>query len=114
LVNTWQFLTKLVSLVAELLDTDFVEWLTRRVKKRTAIFPHPILQGVTYRLTQGVVKNIIPAVASTNAIIAAACANEVLKIATGCAPPLKNYMFVNGTVCRLSGLLMCNASVTIL
>lgn len=63
------------------------------------------LQGVTYRLTQGVVKNIIPAVASTNAIIAATCANEVFKLATGCAPQLKNYMFVNGTVCGCCCLL---------
>ncbi len=48
-----------------------------------------------FRLTQGVVKRIIPAVASTNAVIAATCAMEVFKVATSCANPLQNYMIFN-------------------
>jgi hypothetical protein len=52
----------------------------------------PAAQGVTWQLTGGVVKNIIPAIASTNAIIAAACALEALKIITMCSKGIDNYM----------------------
>lgn len=55
------------------------------------------IQGVTYRLAQGVVKNIIPAVASTNAVIAAAAALEAFKIASSCATTLDNYLVFNDT-----------------
>jgi len=43
------------------------------------------------------VKHIIPAVASTNAIVAAACSTEVFKLATNCCLPLNNYMMFNDT-----------------
>lgn len=50
------------------------------------------MQGVTYQLTQGVVKNIIPAIPSTNAIVAAACTLEALKMVTMCSTQMQNYM----------------------
>ncbi|KAJ9615688.1 NEDD8 activating enzyme [Cladophialophora chaetospira] len=78
------------------LDTDnpeHITWLYTTALKRAQEFNIP---GVTYSMTQGVVKNIIPAIASTNAIIAASCCNEALKIATSCAPFLENYMMYTG------------------
>lgn len=48
------------------------------------------------RLTLGVIKNIIPAVASTNAIVAAVSVSEALKVMTCMSQIMNNYMMYQG------------------
>ena len=81
----------------ETFDPDVAEhmmWVYTKALKRAETFG---ILGVTYAHTQGVTKNIIPAIPSTNAIIAAACVIETLKMATMCAKGMNNYMMYVGT-----------------
>ncbi|KAJ7219390.1 hypothetical protein GGX14DRAFT_516453 [Mycena pura] len=91
-------------------DPEHITWLYTIAAARAKEFN---IDGVTWSLTQGVVKNIIPAIASTNAIIAgsfalritllftygslASCCNEAFKIATSSAAYLNNYFMLIGT-----------------
>uniref|UniRef100_A0AAY4E9Z9 NEDD8-activating enzyme E1 catalytic subunit n=1 Tax=Denticeps clupeoides TaxID=299321 RepID=A0AAY4E9Z9_9TELE len=70
-------------------NPEHIQWVFMKAQERASEFN---ITGVTYRLTQGVVKRVIPAVASTNAVIAAACATEAFKIATSAYVTLNNYL----------------------
>lgn len=93
-------------------DPEHIQWLFDTARTRAEQYN---IEGVTWSLTQGVVKRIIPAIASTNAIISgespytvpeeppadlfcqltAACCNEAFKMATSSNPYLSNYMYVS-------------------
>merc|ERR1711988_916622 len=74
-------------------DPVYQNWVYTHATARAKQFNIP---GVTLMHTQGVIKNIIPAIASTNAIVAAACANEAFKLVTNCAGYLNNNLMYMG------------------
>lgn len=73
-------------------DPQHISWIFEKAQERASQFN---IVGLSYRLVQGVLKNIIPAVASTNAVVAASCVTEVFKIATSCYECYNNFLLFN-------------------
>jgi ubiquitin-activating enzyme E1 C len=82
-------------------DNDNGHHMTWLYNRATEWAEQHEIKGLTYALTQQVVKNIIPAVAATNAIVAASCVNEVLKFISYCNHNVQTYFQYNG---RSTGL----------
>ena len=70
-----------------------VEWIYKTALERAKKYK---IEGVTYNLTLGVIKNVIPAIASTNSLIAASTVMEALKIWAGFSKRLDNYFMYMG------------------
>ena len=70
-----------------------IEWIYKTALERAKKYN---IEGVTYNLTLGVIKNVIPAIASTNSIIAAETVMEAIKIFTGFSKRLDNYFMYMG------------------
>lgn len=95
-----------------------MHWIFEKAMERAEQFG---IKGVTYKLTMGVVKNIIPAIASTNALISAACVSETIKILTGCNSTFDKSFYSGQTSTNISpiadapkeGCVVCSINPTV-
>lgn len=78
-------------------DPEAVAWLAQRCATRAAAFGMNAA-AFTTAYVLGVAKRIVPSVASTNAIVAAACCSELLKLVHDLTDPenMNNFLQYNG------------------
>jgi ubiquitin-activating enzyme E1 C len=75
-------------------NSEHIDWVYSKALERAKMFG---IDDVTRSKTQGVVKNIIPAVPSTNAIVASVCALEAVKLVTSFSQSMNNFTMYTGT-----------------
>jgi len=73
-------------------NDDHINWILEKAEEHAARFG---ISGLAFSMARGVVKHIIPAIASTQAIIASLCATEALKLVTARAPNINNCLMVS-------------------
>lgn len=75
-------------------NAEHIEWVYGRALQQAEQFG---IDGVTVSLVKHVLQHSVPAVATTNAFIGAACALEVVKLANGISHPVATWLAFNGT-----------------
>lgn len=85
-------------------NPEDMKWITARSIERAEQFNlaagTPLGEGfdAAYFYVLGVVKSIIPAIGSTNAIVAALSVSEALKVVSRCSQMTDNYLFISGAM----------------
>lgn len=76
-------------------EPEHMKWLWEVAQEHAKKFELDYKE-ITFKLTKTVLKNTIPAIASTNALVAAIATHEAFKLSTSAAPVLNNYVRWNG------------------
>jgi len=76
-------------------EPEHMKWLWETAQAHAKKFELNVKE-ITFKLTKTVLKNTMPAIASTNALIAAIAVHEAFKLCSGSSPALSNYVRWNG------------------